>query len=102
MLDFGVIPHSLAFLLTYNCNFLCDHCSVSVGPDRREVLAADDMWQVIEQAYILPSIRVAVFTGGEPTLHPDLLQEGIKLAREKGLITRLVTNAWWAETGKGV
>jgi pyruvate-formate lyase-activating enzyme len=93
-----MIPQGLAFVLTYKCNFLCDHCSVSAGPERREVLAADYLRQVIEQAYFLPSIRVVVFTGGEPTLHPELLLEGIKLAREKGFVTRLVTNAWWAET----
>lgn len=58
------------------------------------------MRQAIEQAYALPSIRVIVFTGGEPTLYPELLKEGIRLAHDKGFVTRLVTNAWWAQTPK--
>lgn len=93
-----MIPQVLAFIITYRCNFLCDHCSVSAGPGRREVIAKDVMRLAIEQAYILPSIRVISFTGGEPSLYQDLLQDGIKLAHEKGFITRLVTNAWWAQT----
>lgn len=93
-----MIPQSLAFLMTYKCNFNCDHCSVSAGPEHREVIAAEHMRRVIEEAYALPSIRVVVFTGGEPTLYPELLQAGISLAHEKGFLTRLVTNAWWAKT----
>lgn len=95
-----MIPQVLAFITTYRCNFSCDHCSVAAGPERREVLAAGVMQRVIEQAYALPSIRVIVFTGGEPTLYPELIQEGIKLAHEKGFVTRLVTNAWWAQTAE--
>ncbi len=93
-----MIPQVLTFITTYKCNFSCDHCSVDAGPERREVLAAGVMQRFIEQAYVLPSIRVIVFTGGEPTLYPEILKEGIKLAHEKGFVTRLVTNAWWAQT----
>jgi pyruvate-formate lyase-activating enzyme len=93
-----MIPQSLSFLVTYKCNFQCDHCSVSAGPEHQQVIAAEHMRRVIEEAYALPSIRVVVFTGGEPTLYPDLLQAGINLAHEKGFVTRLVTNAWWAKT----
>ncbi|HIE13283.1 MAG TPA: radical SAM protein [Desulfotomaculum sp.] len=92
-----MIPQSLAFLMTYKCNFQCDHCSVSAGPEHREVIAAEHMRRVIEEAYVVPSIRVVVFTGGEPTLYPELLKTGISLAHEKGFVTRLVTNAWWAK-----
>jgi pyruvate-formate lyase-activating enzyme len=35
------------------------------------------MRRVIKEAYALPSIRVVFFTGGEPTLYPELLQAGI-------------------------
>lgn len=93
-----MIPQSLVFMTTYKCNFSCDHCSVSAGPERNEVLSNEVMKEIIEQAYFIPSIRVVVFTGGEPTLFPDLLSEGIKLAHEKGFVTRLVTNGWWARS----
>jgi hypothetical protein len=38
------------------------------------------------------------FCRAELTLYPELLQAGISLAHEKGFVTRLVTNAWWAKT----
>jgi len=95
-----MIPRSLALLLTYKCNFLCDHCSVSAGPNRREVLTINHVRRVIEEAYTVPSIRTIVFTGGEPTLYLDVLEAGISLAHDKGFVTRLVTNAWWAKTPK--
>ncbi|MGO0121743.1 radical SAM protein [Desulfothermobacter acidiphilus] len=93
-----MIPQVLSFITTYRCNFYCDHCSVSAGPSRREVLSAGMVREAIEQAYTLPSIRVVVFTGGEPTLYPDLLKKGIELAHRRGFVTRMVTNAWWAQT----
>ncbi|WP_243676256.1 hypothetical protein [Vulcanisaeta distributa] len=63
-----------------------------------EVLPIDVLKKVINETYYVPSIHVIVFTGGEPTLHPKHLRFGIKYASEKGFITRLVTNAWWART----
>ncbi len=63
-----------------------------------EVLPIDVLRKVIDEAYYVPSIRVIVFTGGEPTLHPVHLRFGIKYASDRGFITRLVTNAWWART----
>lgn len=41
---------------------------------------------------------MVVFTGGEATLVPDLLDDGLRLARSFGLQTRLVTNGHWATT----
>jgi pyruvate-formate lyase-activating enzyme len=93
-----MIPQHLVFLFTRRCNFNCDHCSVSASPDRRETISGDIMKKAIEHAYALPSIRAMVFTGGEPTLYSELLKEGLTYAREKGVLTRVVTNAWWAKT----
>lgn len=56
------------------------------------------MIKAIKEAYDVASIRVVVFTGGEPTLFLDQVVEGVKLASELGFSTRLVTNGWWATT----
>jgi hypothetical protein len=40
--------------------------------------------------------KVVVFTGGEPTLAGDSLLRGVEQASARGLVTRVVTNAWWA------
>lgn len=34
-----MIPQSLVFLLTYKCNFNCDHCSVCAGPNNHETIS---------------------------------------------------------------
>jgi hypothetical protein len=54
--------------------------------------------EVLTQIREIPTARVIVFTGGEPTLRKDLLLEAISLAKETGCITRVVTNGWWARS----
>jgi len=93
-----MIPQSLVFLLTYKCNFNCDHCSICAGPNNHETISESIMKKAIEQAYYIPSIRAVIFTGGESTLHLELLKKGIRHAHEKSFLTRMVTNAWWAKT----
>ena len=46
------------------------------------------------------SIQLCVFTGGECTLLGEDLFKSIKLAKSMGLMTRIVTNGFWAKTEK--
>lgn len=93
-----MIPQSLAIIFTRQCNFVCDHCSVEAGPDKHDTISEVNLMAAIDQAYLIPSMKVITFTGGEPTLHLSLLKKGIAYAHEKGFITRVVSNAWWADT----
>lgn len=93
-----MIPSTLAIMMTYHCNFLCEHCSVSAGPNTNTVLPSYLMKKAIEQAYVVSTIRCIVFTGGESTLYLEQLKEGIAHASKMGFVTRLVSNAWWAKT----
>lgn len=68
-------------------------------PKRDATLSHNRFCKVIDDAYDIPSIRVVVFTGGEPTLYPSL-KSGIEYASDNGFIVRLVTNAWWASSYK--
>jgi MoaA/NifB/PqqE/SkfB family radical SAM enzyme len=52
----------------------------------------------LQEVRDVPTARVVVFTGGEPTLRRELLLEGIRLAKEGNLLTRVVTNGYWAVT----
>ncbi len=87
---------SVHFLLTYQCNIGCDHCFLFSGPRAPGVFAADDLQRALDQIARVPSITAVCFEGGEPTLYYPLLLEGLRLARERGLQTSLVTNAYWA------
>ncbi|MBP1448797.1 MAG: radical SAM protein [Thermoproteus sp.] len=86
----------LSINISFKCNFLCRHCSVLGSPMYNTSLDI----QLIERAIKCapPTVKMVVFTGGEPTLFPDKLTFGISLAKQRGMKTRVVTNAWWAKT----
>lgn len=92
-----MIPKIVTFMLTYKCNIACDHCSVCSGPWRQETLSEDVIYKIIDYIYDIPSIKVCVFTDGEPTLYMDTLKRALSYAHRNGFITRVVTNAWWAK-----
>jgi MoaA/NifB/PqqE/SkfB family radical SAM enzyme len=71
---------------------------VSCSPNYEDSLSLSTIKKAIDEAYKIPSIKLVVFTGGESSLFPDILEEGIKYVAEHGFITRLVSNAWWADS----
>ncbi|MDQ1294453.1 MAG: hypothetical protein QG608_2336 [Actinomycetota bacterium] len=76
--------------ITDRCNLHCAHCSVSAGA-RGDDLSADSFRDIV-----LPRLREAgvtrvTLTGGEPFLHPDLLQICRDL-RTAGLPIGICTN----------
>jgi organic radical activating enzyme len=95
-----MVPERIVLSLTEKCNFACGHCSLESSPRKHKTLNKNLINKVIEEAFFIPSIQSIDFSGGEATLYPDLLEEGIKLATEKGFETSLTTNCWWAKTAK--
>jgi len=89
---------SIHILLTYQCNIGCDHCFLFCGPHARGVFTAADLRRALDQIAQVPAITAVCFEGGEPTLYYPLLLEGLRLARERGLKTSIVTNTYWATT----
>lgn len=84
--------------LDYRCNFACQHCSVGSSPKTVYPMPRELLLQALVELREVPSAKVVVFTGGEPTLRKELLLEGLRWAKEGGFLTRVVTNAWWART----
>ncbi|GAB4504550.1 MAG: hypothetical protein Fur0043_15440 [Anaerolineales bacterium] len=88
-------PYRMDLALTYRCNNDCTHCynlehPASADSSRGE-LSADDWKRLLDRTWEL-GIPHIVFTGGEPTLRPDL-PELIAHAEANGQITGLNTNA---------
>jgi len=94
----SVSPRYLAFMLTYRCPARCEHCSISADINRAEELSKEQVLKTIEQAAVLDTIELVVFTGGEPLLCPGTLRAGIEAAARGGYKTRLVSSAFWART----
>jgi len=82
-------PYRMDLALTYRCNADCGHCYVG-RPRDMESLGTEQWKQVIEKLWDL-GVPHVVFTGGEATIHPDLV-ELIQHAEHVGLVAGVLTN----------
>ena len=86
----------LHLLLTYECNYECEHCFVWGGPSQTGTMTLDTIERILEQARALGTIEWIYFEGGEAFLYYDTLVAGVRLARESGFRVGIVSNAYWA------
>jgi radical SAM protein with 4Fe4S-binding SPASM domain len=83
-------PYRMDLALTYRCQNDCAHC-YNVRGRRPGELSTDEWRQILDRLWQL-GIPHVVFTGGEPTLRPDL-PDLIAHAERNGQIAGLNTNA---------
>ena len=86
------------FILTYACNFECDHCFLFCSPRSRGTFTIHQITQVIAEGQKMGSVEWIFFEGGEPLLFYPLLVESIKRAQAKGFQVGVVTNAYGARS----
>lgn len=86
----------LHILLTYTCNYECNHCFVWGSPWQSGVLRYEELRQIILQAVETGTIKEIWFEGGEPFLYFPVLAAGVRMARENGFKTGIVSNGYWA------
>ncbi len=87
----------LHLLLTYECNYECEHCFVWGGPSQNGTMTVETIEIILTQAEELGTIEWIYFEGGEAFLYYKLLCSGVRLAKERGFKVGIVTNANWAE-----
>ena len=78
---------TLNWHFTRKCNMGCMYCFVSVGKE----LSRTERFSVLEK--LKGTFERINFVGGEPTIHPDLIDLMIK-AKEMGFKVTLVTNGY--------
>jgi hypothetical protein len=93
-----LVPRQLTVLTTSQCTARCAHCSMNSGPERRDRLDLPTILRTIDELHATDELKVVIFAGGEPTLLRDDLLEAIAHAADYGILTRIVTNAYWAAT----
>ncbi len=86
----------LHILLTYVCNYSCQHCFVWGDPAQQGTWTWSKLRGVLHQARDIPSIEQIYFEGGEPFLYYPILAAGVRLAKKLEFWVGLVTNAYWA------
>lgn len=93
-------PICLAIHVTYQCPLTCDHCCFSSTMQLRGHLSAEEVVRLIDEAARLEDLEIVGFTGGDPFLHVDVLEAGIRAASRHGLKSRIVTSGYWASNDR--
>ena len=88
--------NGIHFLLTYTCNFECDHCFLYCSPWSKGTFTIGQVTRVLEEARKIGTVEWIFYEGGEPFLFYPLLLEGVRRAAERGFKVGIVTNAYGA------
>lgn len=86
----------LHLLLTYQCNFECDHCFVWGSPWQTGTMTLKDIRNILEQARTIDTVESIFFEGGEPFLYYPILLRGAREAARFGYKVGIVSNSYWA------
>ena len=88
--------NGIHFLLSYMCNYECDHCFLYCSPSSKGTFTLKQIRQVLDEAVKIETVEWIYWEGGEPFLYYPLMLEGMKLAKERGFKNGIVTNSYWA------
>ena len=88
----------LHILLTYQCNFECNHCFVWGSPWQSGTLTLNQLEDIYRQAKDVGTVTSVYFEGGEPFLYYPILVKAVKLGVEYGFKLGIVSNGYWATT----
>lgn len=92
-----ITPSAVCFITTYKCTASCTNCCFQCSPRQKSQLSIDEIKSYLHNAvHLYPSIKILILTGGECFLLGSGLIEIVKFAKFQNLLTRVVTNAYWA------
>jgi len=93
-------PFQVVWNITRACNLKCLHCYESAGIKGSDELTTEEALRGID---ILADAGVLIlaFSGGEPTIRPDILQL-VKRSADRGMFTAIATNAVMLSSRKRV
>jgi len=90
----------LHLLLTYQCNYECDHCFVWGSPSQEGVMTLAQIRDIYRQAQELGTVNSIYLEGGEPFLYYPVMVRAAREAAEMGFRVGIVTNDYWATTAE--
>jgi len=83
------------FIITNKCSAACEMCCEGCGPSKNEVMTQSLLLDTITALKEAGGFKLIGFSGGEPFLFPDLLEQGLLRAKEQGFSTTIATNGFW-------
>ncbi len=87
---------SIHLLLTYTCNFECDHCFLYCSPRSTGTFTINQIKELLKEVKKIDAIKSIGFEGGESFMFYPLLLEAVRLSAAQGLSTSIQTNNYWA------
>lgn len=92
-------PTSLTITPTHRCTASCYECCFGCTPKISYIMEYEKIIKYIDEAmHNFPSIKVIIITGGECFLLGERLDDVIRHATSYGVVTRVVSNGFWAKT----
>ena len=92
--DYG--PRRLSVELGNICNLHCSYCLRSednLYSHHAQFLPVELLRRILSEAHEAAHITRVIFTGGEPTLHPEFAQT-LETVAAAGMNSSFVTNGW--------
>lgn len=92
-------PSALTLLPTYRCTAACEQCCFGSNPSIQGRLSLEEMKEAVDKATTaFPTLKLFCVSGGECFLLGDDLYAILAYAASKSLLTRVVTNGFWAKS----
>jgi len=90
-------PTTLTISPTHKCTAACYNCCLSCSPNIKHIMPFKRIKSHIDEALqTYPDIKIVILTGGECFLLGKDLERVIEYIHKKGRLSRVVTNAYWA------
>jgi len=86
--DGSQLERQITIIPTYRCNLACPYC-LNDGIDSGQLTRTN--WRRLLDWAVAMGVRIVLFSGGEPTLHPDFVGM-LRDLRARGLRTYFATN----------
>jgi hypothetical protein len=88
----------MCVILTEKCNIRCRHCINNCSPSGGENLDMGILESFIRQAAESIFVSSIGFSGGEPFIDIERMEQAVGLCREYGLDCTVSTNGFWASS----
>ena len=88
----------LHLLLTYQCNYECDHCFAWGSPSQEGTMTLAQIRDIHRQAREPGTVEWIYLEGGEPFLYYPIMVRAAQEAAELGFQVGILTNNYWATT----